>query len=123
VLATPNLRTTENYTAFSPKERAAMKEVTRLKIGPVALLVLLVLLTLLVVKREQLTAEEAADDAVGVAVKVKDSVVRDKHATVAFVGLIALFGFVIWTALRAKEEDKTIPPAKESSASGTTEFR
>ena len=101
-----------------------MKKVTRLKIGPVALLVLLVLLTLLVVKRKQLTAEEAVGDAVGVAVKLQDRVVRDKYATVAFVGLIALFAFVIWTALRAKEgEDKAMPPAKESSASGPTEFR
>ena len=99
-----------------------MKKVTRLKIGPVALLVLLALLTLLVVKRKNLTAEEAEDDAVRAVVKVEDTVVRDEYAAVAFLALVALFAFVMWTALRAKEgEHKAVPPARESSASGTTE--
>ena len=48
-----------------------MKKVTRLKIGPVALLVLLVLLTLLVVKRKHLTAEEAADAAARTVVRLE----------------------------------------------------
>jgi len=61
-----------------------MKKVTRLKLGPVTLLVLLALLTLLVVKREHLTAEEAEDDAVRAVVKLEDTVVRDKYAAVAF---------------------------------------
>ena len=94
----------------------------RLKIGPVAGLVLLALLTLLVVKRRHLTAEEAADDAMRVGVKLEERAFRDEYGQVAFLALVALFGFVTWTALRAKEgEDKAAPPAKESSASGTTE--
>ena len=48
-----------------------MKKVTQLKIGPVALLVLLVLLTLLVVKRKHLTAEEAADAAARTVVRLE----------------------------------------------------
>ena len=87
----------------------------------VVLLVLLALLTLLVVKRKYLTAQEAEDDAVRAVVKLEDTVVRDDDAAVAFLALVALFGFVTWTALRAKEgEDKAVPPAKESGASGTT---
>ena len=104
-----------------------MKKRARLKIGPVALLVLLALLTLLVVKRQHrqhLTAEEAADEAVRPVVKLWDTVVRHEHAAVAFLALMALFAFVTWTALRANEgEDKAMPPARESSESGTTAFR
>ena len=90
----------------------------------VILLVLLALLTFLVVKRKDLTAEEAEDDAVRAVVKLEDTVVRDKYAAVAFLGLVALFAFVTWKALRGKEgEDKPMPSAKESSASDTTAFR
>jgi hypothetical protein len=98
---------------------------TRLKIGPVALLGLLALLTLLVVKRQHLTAEETVDDAVRPVVTLVDTVVRHERAAIAFLALMALFAFVTWTALRAHEgEDKATPPAKEeSSASGTTTFR
>jgi hypothetical protein len=100
-----------------------MKKVARLKVGSVALLVLLALLMLLVVKRRGLTAEEAQDEGVRTVVKLHDTVVRDRYAAVAFLGLMALFAFVVWTALRTKEgEDKATPPASESSASGTTEF-
>jgi hypothetical protein len=89
----------------------------------VALLVLLALLTFLVVKRKDLTPEEAEDDAVRAAVKVEDTVVRNDDAAVAFVALMALFAFVTWTALRAnKGEDQAKPPARESSADGTTAF-
>jgi hypothetical protein len=124
VLAGSYLRTTDNQPAFSPKERVAMKKVTRLKIGPVTLLVLLALLTLLVVKRQHLTAEEAEDDAVRAVVKLEDTVVRDKYAAVAFLALMALFAFVTWTALRADEGgDKAMPPASGSSASDTMAFR
>ena len=73
----------------------------RLKIGPVAVLVLLALLTLLVVKRKHLTAEEAEDDAVRTAVQLGDTVDRDKYAAVAIIALVALFAFVMWSALRA----------------------
>jgi hypothetical protein len=97
-----------------------MKKVTQLKIGPIAVLVLLALLTVLVVKRQHLTAEEAADDGVGTVVKVKDTVARDEFAAVAFLALIALFAFVVWTAVRAHEgKGKASPPAGDSSTSGT----
>jgi hypothetical protein len=90
----------------------------------VVLLVLLALLTLLVVKRKYLTAQEAEDDAVRAVVKLEDTVVRDDDAAVAFLALVALFAFVTWTALRANQgEDKAKPPARESSANGTTAFR
>jgi hypothetical protein len=90
----------------------------------VVLLVLLALLTLLVAKRKDLTAEEAADEAVRPVVKLWDTVVRHEHAAVAFLALMALFAFVMWTALCANEgEDKAMPPAQESSASGTTASR
>jgi hypothetical protein len=98
-----------------------MEKVTRFKIGPVVLLVLLALLTVLVVKRQHLTAEEAEADAVQAAVKLEERVLRDGHGAVAFLALLALFAFLVWTAIRANAgEDKAMPPAKESSASGTT---
>ena len=101
-----------------------MKKVTRLKIGPVALLVVLALLTLLVIHRKGLTAKEAEDEAVGAAVKLEDTVDRDAYAAVAFLALMALFAFVTWTALRAHEgEDEAMPPARESSASDETAVR
>jgi hypothetical protein len=94
-----------------------MKKVTRLKFSPTAVLVLLALLTLLAVLHNRRTAEEAE----GAAVKLEDSVVHDSHATVAVVGLVALFAFVMWAALRAnKGDDKAMPPARESSASDNT---
>ena len=102
-----------------------MKKVTRLKYGPVVLLVLLALLALLVLHRRGVKAEEAkgltAGEAVGALVKLEDTARRDKHVTVALVGLVALFAFVLWTAFRANEgEDKAEPPASESSASDKT---
>jgi hypothetical protein len=101
--------------AFSAKGRVAMKKPTRLKFGPVALLVLLALLALLAVKRQHLTAEEAVDEGVREVVRVGDTVVRRKYAGVALlavIGLLALLAFVTWTALRANEgEDKAPPPA------------
>jgi hypothetical protein len=101
-----------------------MKQLTRLKVGPVALLVLLALLTFLVVKRKDLTTEEAEAGAVRTAVDMGRMSVRDRHAVVAFVVLMALFGFLTWAAMRAHErEDKAMPPGRESSASGSTTFR
>jgi hypothetical protein len=53
--------------------------------------------------------------------QVEDTIDRDEFAAVAFLALIALFAFVTWTAVRANQgEDKASPPARESSASGTT---
>ena len=101
-----------------------MKKVTPRTIGAVALLMLLALLTFLVVKPKVLTAEETEDDAERTVVNLGDAVDRDVYAAVAFVALFALFAFVTWTALRANEgEDKAMPPAQESSASGTTASR
>jgi hypothetical protein len=78
-----------------------MTRVRRLWIGSVAVLVLLALVTLLMVKRQRLTAAEAADVAVQPVVKLGDTFIRDRHAAVAFLALMALFAFVIWTAVRA----------------------
>jgi hypothetical protein len=101
-----------------------MNKLTRLKIGSVVLLVVLALLTLLVVKRKGLTAEQAEDDAVQTVVKVEDTVVRDEYVAVAFLALLALFGFVTWTALRANPgEDRATTPARESGAGGTAASR
>jgi hypothetical protein len=98
-----------------------MAKVTRLKVGPVAVLVLLALLTILAVHRKGLTDEQAEDEAVGAVVQLEDTVVRDRYAAVAFLALVALFAFVTWTALRANEgEDKAAPPAGESNASDKT---
>jgi hypothetical protein len=115
-----HLRTTDSRPAFSPKERLAMRKWTRLTIGPVAVLVLLALLTLLVVKRKHLTAEEAVDESVRVVVRLDERVASDKYGAVAFLALMALLAFVTWSALGANEaEDEATPPARESSASGT----
>jgi hypothetical protein len=101
-----------------------MKRVTQLGGRPIVLLVVLALLTLLVVKRKDLTAEEAVGDAVRPVVELEQRVVRDRHGAVAFLAVVALFGFVTWAAIRASEgEDKAMPPAGESSASGTTTSR
>jgi hypothetical protein len=101
-----------------------MKNVTRLKIGPVALLVLLALLTLLVVKRRYLTAQEAEDGAVRKIVNVENTVVRDPYVAVAVLAVVAMLALVTWAALRVgKGEDQARPRAGESSASGTTGFR
>jgi hypothetical protein len=85
-----------------------MEKVTRLKIAPVTLLVLLALLTLLVAKRhKEHPIEEAEEDAVRTVVKLEDVVVHDGHAAVAFVALIALFAFVMWTAVGANKGEDT----------------
>ena len=95
-----------------------MKRVRRLNVGPVAVLVLLALLTYLRVHRRGLTEKEAEDEAVGAVVKLKDMVIYDRYAPVAFLTLVAMFAFVAWTILRANEgEDKSMPPAKEPSPS------
>jgi hypothetical protein len=94
-----------------------MKKMTHLNIAPIALLVFLVLLTLLVVKRKDLTAEKAEDDAVRTVVTLEDTATRNGDAAVAFLASMVLFAFVMWTALRASEgEDETMPPAPEARA-------
>jgi hypothetical protein len=98
-----------------------MEKLKGLSIGPVALLVVLALLTYLVVNRKGVTADEAEGDAVRTVVKLEHSIDRDDFSAVAFLVLVALFAFVTWTTLRGhKGEDKATPPVSESSASGTT---
>jgi hypothetical protein len=124
VLAGSYPRTADSPPAFSPKERVAMKEGTRRKVWPFVLLVLLALLAYLAVHRKGETVEEAEDEAVEVAVKLEDKVGRDAYVVAAFLGVTALFAFVKWTALRAKEgEGKAMPPARESSANDKTAGR
>jgi hypothetical protein len=94
-----------------------MKNVTRHKVSPVALLVLLGLLLFIVVGYRFLTAKEAERTAV----QVQDNVVRARPPTIAVVAMVALLVYVLWTVLRANQrEAKAIPPAKESSASDET---
>jgi hypothetical protein len=93
-------------------------------IAAAALLLLLVLFTLLVAKRRDLTAEEAGADTLQTVVRVENTVVRDKYAASALLATLALFAFVMWTVRRGKPgEDPAKPPAQESSADGTREFR
>jgi hypothetical protein len=101
-----------------------MNGVTRLKVGPVAVLVLLALLAVLVVHRRGLTAGQAEGEVVGTAAQLEDAVARDQYAAVAFVALVAVFGFVTWAALRARKgAGQAMPPAEESSASDKTVSR
>jgi hypothetical protein len=94
-----------------------MKSERGLKFRLVGVLVLVALLTILAFYRHGLTAQEAGDKAGGEVVKVGNKVVNDDYAVVAVLVLIAMFAFVIWTALRNKERDYTaMPPARESSA-------
>jgi hypothetical protein len=93
-------------------------------ITPAALLLLLVMFAVLALKRQHLTAEEAEVATVQTVVEAQNTLVKDWRAAVAVLVLIAMFAFVIWTVLRAKAgEDPAKPPAEESSASGTREFR
>src|SRR5262245_46527579 len=85
----------DDLAAFSSKEHVAMKN-TRFNVAPVALLLLLGLVTLVAVHRA-LKAHEFES----AAVKAGDKVVRDSHSTVAFV--VVLFGYMMWTVLRAKQ--------------------
>ena len=99
-----------------------MQKESRLTIAPVAVVALLALLAVLVVKRGHLTADEAEVGAVQAVVKVQNTLLKDKYAVVAALGLVALFAFVMWTELRAKEgDDQAMPQAEESSANGTRE--
>jgi hypothetical protein len=104
-----------------------MKTVTRLKAAPFVVLAVLAVLAVLILRdvhRKGLTTREAEDEVVGTAVKTEDLVVRDRYAAVAILGLIALFAFVMWAALRANPgEDEATPPAGGSSASDRTAFR
>jgi hypothetical protein len=94
-----------------------MNSETRHNVSPIAFLVVLLLLMLIVVRHSVLTANEA-EKAV---VKVQDNVVRNTRLTVAVVAMVALLAYLMWTLLRAdQEEAEATPPAKESSASDKT---
>jgi glucan phosphoethanolaminetransferase (alkaline phosphatase superfamily) len=83
-----------------------------------SVLLLLALLALLAIHRNGLTADEAAQKGIGVAVRVTNDAFHNEYRTVAVLALVVLFAFVIWTVVRAnKEGSKAIPPAKESSSS------
>jgi hypothetical protein len=101
-----------------------MNKVSGHAIAAAALLLLLVLFTLLVAKRRDLTVDQAEDDTVQTVIRVENTVVRDKYVASALLATLALFAFVIWKVLRVKPgEDPANPPAEESSADGTREFR
>jgi uncharacterized membrane protein len=114
----------DSLPAFSPKERVAMGKVTRRTIRLAALLVVLALLAFLAVNRNGLTTKETEDEVVGDAVKVVDTGVRDEFAAVAIIGLVALFAFVTWAALRANDgEDRTMPPPGSGAVNDRTHVR
>jgi hypothetical protein len=84
---------------------------TRHTIKVVALLVFLVLLAYLAAHRNGHTTDEAVGEAVGDVVKVERMADRDGYSMVASLFLVALFGFVMWTALRGnKREDEAKRP-------------
>jgi hypothetical protein len=89
-----------------------MAKQTRIKIVPIAFLVLVTLLVILAVKRRELTVEEAEFGAVREGFNLANTVfrARDEHAVIAFACLAALCGFVLWTAVNAKVEEDG-PPA------------
>jgi hypothetical protein len=87
-----------------------MERVTRFWIRLVALVVFLALVTYLAVHRNGLTANEAVGETVGEAVSAGRMALRDGYAMAATLALVALFGFVAWTVLRAhKRGDKATP--------------
>jgi hypothetical protein len=92
-------------------------KMTRQTSRVVALLVFLVLVAYLAVHRNGLTDKEAAGEAVGQVVTVQRTAARDRYVMVASVGLVALFGFVMWTALRNNREDEAKPPPENAAQS------
>jgi hypothetical protein len=77
-------------------------------IGPVAALLLLALVLTLAEKRRhraQLTAEEAQADAQASVVRLRDAVVGHERAAIVVVFGVVLFGYVLWKASRASEEE------------------
>jgi hypothetical protein len=87
----------------------------RSKVGAVAALVLLALLAILLAKPKFFTAEQAEGDVVREAGTLKDVLLGDNGAAIAVVVLIALFAFVLWTAIRANARDsKSVPPSGEA---------
>jgi hypothetical protein len=84
---------------------------TRQTIRLATLLVFLALVAYLVVHPNGLTTNQAVGEVEGEAVEVGRMAVRDKYAIIASLVLVALFGFVMWAAIRAnKGEDEAKPP-------------
>jgi hypothetical protein len=94
-----------------------MKKDTRFGFGPAAILVVIVaVLTLLAIRHGITTG-----DVEKTAVKVEDNVLNDSYSKVAVIAAVALFGYLMWTVLSAKQEEtKAAPPAKESTESDKT---
>ena len=88
------------------------------------------LVAILLIKRKDMTAEEAVDDAVRPIATAERTVLRDDYAGTAFVVLVALFAFVVWTVLKGNklgnEDDRqpghgvpsTAPPVSASGRHG-----
>jgi len=99
-----------------------MKKLTRSRFGPLALLVLLALLTVLFVmqRRKTLVATRPEYDTHRAVGRLQDAAVRDKRAAGAVVAGVVLLGFVTWIAIRARgREEETVLPAQEASANST----
>jgi hypothetical protein len=97
-----------------------MKMVRRLNVGSLAVLVLLVLLTVLVVKRKGMTPRQAGAEAMLVVLKVKDTGVRDTHAAVAILIVLILFCFAIWAAVQAPTKDEERASPRQPSAGSSS---
>jgi hypothetical protein len=97
-----------------------MKTETRFNVAAGALLMLLLALVILLALHNGLAADEVEKSVV----KAEENVVDDSYSTVAFVAMVAMFGYVIWTVLRADQGGaKSMPPARESSASDKSACR
>src|SRR5262245_14013527 len=97
-----------------------MKKVTWHKSRLVVLVVLLALLTYLVAHRNGLTEKATEDEAIGAVARLKNMVIYDDYAIVAFLALVATFAFVAWTVLRANEgEDKAMRGGQPAGRSET----
>ena len=84
----------------------------------VVALVLLAVLSFLTVRLSVLRSKQAEDEAVGGVAKVVNVATYDGYALFAVVTIVAMFGYVMWVALRANHgEAESMPPARESSAS------
>jgi hypothetical protein len=100
-------------------EHITMEKVTRLRLGPVAVLLLVALLIILVAKRRNLTTDEAVDDSMRTVVNVKNTLVRRDDAAFAVISVVALCAFALWTALRANRGSDDQTPTGAASSGET----
>jgi hypothetical protein len=91
---------------------------TRRTIRLVALLVLLALVAYLAAHRKGLTTNQAVGEAAGTVVEGGSMAARDRYAIVASLVLVALFGFVMWTAVRANKGEHAAPPGNGARSTG-----